>query len=156
MLILQNEMPESTNLAAARAAHGRGVPVCLNAAPVRESSDELKQLIDLLVVNQVEAEGFCGKKVADLEAALQAARELLERFPQVVVTAGGSGVAYAARRGDSGTLPAHRVKVISTHGAGDCFVGHLCAALVRGAGLSEAVVQANEASARHVSTPQVS
>ena len=34
-LILQNEMPEATNLAAARAARAVGATVCLNAAPYR-------------------------------------------------------------------------------------------------------------------------
>ena len=33
MLVLQNEIGEGTNLAAARAARARGLRVCLNAAP---------------------------------------------------------------------------------------------------------------------------
>lgn len=153
MLILQNEVSPETNLVAAQEAKKRGIPVCINAAPVKPMSDELKALIDILIVNQVEAEGLCGVKVDSLNEALVAAKKLAENFKQVVVTAGGDGVAYATQDGLCvGSMPAHKVKLISTHGAGDCFVGHLCAALVKGQDLQSAVKEANYQSAQHVST----
>ncbi|MFO1071926.1 MAG: hypothetical protein U1E17_04335 [Geminicoccaceae bacterium] len=49
-LILQNELPEAANLAAARGTGGRRAHVCLNAAPFRAPA-ELMALLDLLVVN---------------------------------------------------------------------------------------------------------
>lgn len=72
----------------------------------------------------------------------------------VIVTAGGDGVAYAGQDGTAGALPAHKVEVISTHGAGDCFVGHLAACLCQGQSLEAAVTAANERAAWHVSHPQ--
>lgn len=151
LLILQNEVDESTNIMAAQAARSRGIKVCINAAPARQISPELKQLLDIVVVNEVEAAEFCSTRVKDLNAALEAARIMSKEFSQAVVTAGSAGVAYAEQHGECGAEPAHRIKVVSTHGAGDCFVGALCARLAAGAGLKESVSYANLKAAEHVS-----
>lgn len=152
-LILQNEMPDVVNTAAARAARTAGATVCLNAAPYRPLPGELAALIDLLVVNAIEAEQLGGLAVTDLASAAAAATALAERFPAVVVTAGGDGVA-GARRGedDPVALPALPVTLVSTHGAGDAFVGVLVTALAAGRPLAECLRFANAAAAQHVST----
>jgi ribokinase len=56
ILVLQNEIPERANLVAARGARSRGGRVIINAAPAREMSPELLELVDVLIVNAVEAE----------------------------------------------------------------------------------------------------
>ena len=56
-------------------------------------SEELAALIDLLVVNAIEAEELGGLAVTDLASAAAAAGALSDQFPAVVVTAGGDGVA---------------------------------------------------------------
>ena len=104
-LILQNEMPEAINIAAARAARAAGATVCLNAAPYRPLSAELAALIDVLVVNAIEAEELGGLAVTDLASAAAAAELLAGQFPAVVVTAGGDGVA-GLRRGERARGPA--------------------------------------------------
>lgn len=150
VLILQNEAPEDLNLTAAQAAHARGVQVCLNAAPYRPLAASLAEIIDVLVVNALEAESLSGTVVQDLSGAQDAARTLAERFPVAVVTAGGDGVAVAERGGDGFTLPAEKVTLVSTHGAGDVFVGALAAALANGTSLHNAVARANMRAAQHV------
>ena len=150
VLVLQNEVPEAVNLAAARAARARGVRVVLNAAPARELPREIEGLVDLLVVNAVEAEMMGAGVVDGLEAAARAAEVLAGRFAGVVVTAGGRGLAARAA-GVALALPAVPVAVVSTHGAGDCFTGTLAAELAQGAGLEAACRAAAEAAARHVS-----
>lgn len=149
-LILQNEIPEALNLAAARAARARGLSVVLNAAPARDLSDAFARSIDILVVNAGEAEALCGGAVTDLRTAQHAARLLSERFRVVVVTAGGDGVAVAGAEGIHSEA-GHRVTLISTHGAGDCFIGTMIAQLVNRHALPDAVATANLAAARHVS-----
>jgi len=153
MLLLQNEISEAINLAAARDAKRRGVPVLLNAAPARPLSEAFSALVDILVVNAVEAEQICGLPVRDLASAAQAAARLGRCFPRVVVTAGGQGLAAGERNQPAITLPALPVRVVSAHGAGDVFVGTLAAASVNGQTFPEALRRANEGAARHVSQP---
>jgi ribokinase len=150
MLVLQNEVTEGLNLAAALAAQARGVQVCLNAAPYRPLSPDLAAAIDILVVNALEAEALSGIAVGDIRGAGDAAHKLCQTFPMAVVTAGGDGVAVAEQDGESLTLPAEKVTLVSTHGAGDVFTGALAAALVSGVSLAEAARTANWTAARHV------
>jgi len=149
VLLLQNETGEEINIAAARRAHAAGVLVCLNAAPARPLGPELVDLIDALIVNGVEAEMLSGIVVDTIEDALQAAVDLRRRHRNVVVTAGGAGVA-AALEDRSISVPAVPVEVVSTHGAGDTFVGVFGAALAGGSSFDDAINQANKAAAAHV------
>jgi ribokinase len=153
VLLLQNEVPEEVNLAAARAARAAGARVILNAAPARDLPPALSDLVDILVVNAVEAEMLGAGPVSGLAAAERAARILATRFPAVIVTAGGSGVAGADGDGVF-ARGARSVPVESAHGAGDCFVGVLAARLGAGADLRTAVADANAAAARLVATPE--
>ncbi|SPF81498.1 PfkB family carbohydrate kinase [Pseudoprimorskyibacter insulae] len=151
ILVLQNEIPEAINYAAARIARRRGVPVLLNAAPARDLSPEFQELIDVLVVNAVEAEMFGTEPVEDLASARGAAEVLGKKFPAVVVTAGSHGLAWVSGGGTAIALPAEKVKVVSSHGAGDCFTGALARALAEGADLAMACRTASVAAAAHVS-----
>lgn len=152
ILILQNEIPEELNVLAAQQAKKNEVLVCLNAAPSRNLSKELSSKIDLLIVNSIEAEDMCGVVVDSLDSAQEAAISLSSEFETVVVTAGGDGVAMASQLGERLMLPAKKVKIVSTLGAGDVFVGSLCAAVASGKELKVALENANEAAAAHVST----
>ena len=57
----------------------------------------------------------------------------------MVVTLGGDGCIYAEEGGESGYLPARKVNVRDTTGAGDAFCAGVSAALTYGKRLSEAV-----------------
>ena len=75
MLLLQNEVPEAANVAAARAVKAQGGRVVLNAAPARKLSGELIALVDIVIVNAIEAEFLAGVPVVDtLDGAAEAAR----------------------------------------------------------------------------------
>lgn len=150
VLVLQNEIPERVNLAAAHAARARGVAVILNAAPARNLPDELRRLVDVLVVNAVEAEMSGAAAVSDLGSALAAAGHLAALYSNVIVTAGGQGLAVCVAGNEPVAVPARKVKVVSTHGAGDCFTGTLAAKLAQGQPLIEACRSAADAAALHV------
>ena len=152
ILILQNEMPEAINLAAANAARRAEVPVCLNAAPYRPLAEEFAPLVDILVVNAIEAEESSGVPVNDLKAATHAAVTLSSRFATVVVTAGAEGVVGIRRGQEPIAIPAVPVRLVSTHGAGDVFVGSFGAALAAGHAFPDCLRAANQAAAVHVST----
>ena len=149
VLLLQNEVAEGLNRAAARLARMRGLPVVLNAAPARALPDDLAGMVDVLVVNAIEAEMMGTAPVSNLPSALAAAQTLSARFPAVVVTAGAQGLALVAK-GANLTLPAEDVQAVSTHGAGDAFTGTLAAELARGADLHQACRAATTAAAAHV------
>lgn len=155
VLILQNEVPDAANVAAAKAMKAAGGQVVLNAAPARDVSSDLAALVDILVVNAIEAEQLTDTAVFDtLEGALEAARLLTKSYPIAVVTAGGAGVAYATRSGEEAMIEAVKVKLVSTHGAGDEFTGVLAAEIARGAKIEAALRAANKAAAVLVSTPR--
>jgi ribokinase len=151
VLLLQNEVPEALNLAAAQEARRRSIPVVLNAAPARVLGVKLAALIDVLVVNAVEAEMMGSAPVIDPETAAAAAETLAAQFSAVVVTAGGAGLAAWSALDKAFCIPATKVVVQSTHGAGDVFTGTLAAALARGATLQDACAKGSAAAAVHVS-----
>lgn len=151
VLLLQNEVPETLNLAAAQVARARGVPVILNAAPARPLGPDFAALVDILVVNAVEAEMMAAAPVTDLASAAIAAETLAARFAAVVVTAGAAGLAAWSALDEAFCVPAEQAKVVSTHGAGDAFTGTLAAALAQGATLQTACDIASKAAAAHVS-----
>ena len=154
VLVLQNEIPEAANLAAAGTARRLGVKTILNAAPARAFATGLPAFVDILVVNAIEAEMLGGGVVTSTAGALDAARALTSYCAAVLVTAGGDGVAYADRAGLEHVVPAVPVIVASTHGAGDTFVGTFAAALARGQSMESCIDAANRAAARLVSTPE--
>jgi ribokinase len=127
--------------------------VILNAAPARALEPDLAAHIDVLVVNAVEAEMICGVAVTSLPTATKAATLLSERVANVVVTAGGLGLAVAERGNTPYAEAAHQVKLVDTHGAGDAFIGALAARWGSGVSVVEAVRFANAAAALFVSTP---
>ncbi|PYE22293.1 pfkB family carbohydrate kinase [Rhizobium sp. PP-CC-3A-592] len=92
--------------------------------------------------------------VETLEGALEAARKLSAMFPEVVVTAGGAGVAYASKNGAAIQIGAVKVHVESTHGAGDEFIGVLAADIASGSAMRNALVRANNAAAKLVGTKE--
>lgn len=151
-LMLQNEVPDAANLAAASAAFAAGCRVILNAAPARTAPPGLTAMVDVLVVNAVEAEDLSGIAVIDVASARAAATALCREVACAIVTAGGDGLALA-RHGACTRFPAHKVVVLSTHGAGDAFVGALAARLATGDGIEVAARYANAAAALWVATP---
>jgi ribokinase len=154
VLLIQNEAQEAINLRAARRARSAGARVILNAAPARAISPELLAITNILVVNAIEAEMMGGDKVETLADASRAAVRLLQSVPAVIVTVGGLGLAVATQGAAPVTLQALHVTLVSTHGAGDAFIGALAVRIAEGFGLEEAAKYANAAAAALVSTPE--
>lgn len=153
VLVLQNEVPHAVNVAAARAARADGRRVVLNAAPARACGEDLLGIVDVLVVNRIEAEMIAGTPVFDAASAGAAFAALGAPSKTVVVTLGGGGLVVSSPGRDPLAIAAAPVRVVSTHGAGDCFVGALAARLAAGATVVEACRFANEAAGLFVSTP---
>ncbi|WP_291836692.1 ribokinase [Brevundimonas sp.] len=114
-LILQLELPIET----VEAAVGRATDfVCVNLAPAQPVSDQLLRRADLIVVNETEA-AFYG----DL---------LHHGGGRVVVTLGAAGAVMYQRGAEIARAAPPRVRAVDATGAGDCFVGAICVALLEG------------------------
>lgn len=151
-ILLQNELPQAINQAVARRAKAAGANILLNAAPARRPTDSLSGSVDLGVVNRVEAADLLGIADVALDPP-SAVAELQEKLNcQIILTLGGEGLWFADGN-VAQHVPAHQVPVVSTHGAGDAFVGALAVCLCQGDGLAGAARFASAAAALHVSTP---
>ncbi len=128
ILLLNNEVAEEVNLAAAEIAKAKGIKVILNPAPVRPTEKRLLDSVYLFTPNEHEAEG-------------------LEVYPNVVQTLGGKGCLIKA---ENKIVPPMPVRAVDTTGAGDTFNGALAADLAMGKSLSEAVDTAVRASGNSV------
>jgi len=152
IVVLQNEVPEAVNLAVAQKARKSGAEVVLNAAPARQVGASLLPLVDVLVVNRVEAADMLETGEAELDP-LSAAQALSRLGPKtVIITLGGDGLALFEEGTTALLQPGHSVEVISTHGAGDRFLGAFAAARNAGDSLLGAARFGQAAAALHVST----
>ena len=144
IVLSQLEIPFPTVQAAAAAAKY----FVLNAAPAAELPDELLAEVDLLVVNETEAEAIAGP---DRSA-------LLKQVPAAVVTLGGAGAVILTREAGEIAVPGVPVEVVDTTAAGDTFCGVLVAALtaestndsITASDLTNAVRRANVAASLSV------
>ena len=154
VLVLQNEVPEAVNRAVAAEARKSGATVVLNAAPMRTVSPELMQSVDILIVNRIEASALFEVPIRAPRDALDAAERAGDGFDgEIVVTLGRDGLVHRDRRGKVRHHAARPVRAVSAHGAGDVFVGALCARLAASAAMEDALACAQAAAARFVSTP---
>jgi len=149
-LVLQLEIPDEANLAAAQVAKAAQATVLLNPAPFRPVPEELLELVDILIPNEHELEqlgaalGITADTVALLATAVRAQLGL-----DLVVTLGAAGALVVDADGIT-PVPAMRVEAVDTVGAGDTFIGNLAAHLARGVPLRAAVRTANAAAALSV------
>ena len=150
VLVLQNEIPESANIVAARQAKLRGAKVILNSAPAQKLSQQLAAYVDLLVVNRVEAQMLSGKPVATFAEANLALESLQASGRDVIITLGGQGLVVAEAGKSAVNIGPIKVDVVSTHGAGDCFIGKLASAIASGKNLLDAASSANSTAAAFV------
>ena len=154
VLVLQNEVPEAVNRAVAAEARKSGAAVVLNAAPMRPMAPELLALVDLLVVNRVEAEELFATPIQSPEDALEAATRAPGDFDgETIVTLGSDGLVHRDRSGRARHHATRQAPVAAAHGAGDVFVGALAARMAASAAMEDAIADAQAAAARFVSTP---
>ncbi len=143
VLVTQMEADFEETAAIIRRAKVSGARTIHNLAPAAPLAPDALRLVDVLVVNEDEAdwlarhEGLSGSDAVALHAGLGIT---------VIRTLGSEGVEWAGRD-ERGRLAAAPVRALDTTAAGDCFVGVLAASLHRGEKLSAAICRANVAAA---------
>ncbi|MGP1356171.1 PfkB family carbohydrate kinase [Roseicyclus sp.] len=138
IVLTQNELAPEVLAALPRLAHAARARFWLNAAPADGIPRALLREVDGLIVNRLEAGDLLGTEALSPSEMVEALSDLAPRAT-VVVTLGGEGVAWAEPGAEVRRVPARKVDVRSTHGAGDMFAGSLAAALLRGDTVAEAV-----------------
>lgn len=147
VLALQGNFTEQTTLAALAAGKAAGLMTVLNPAPVGFAVQPMCGKVDVLVVNRIEALAF------GIDTAPSALADFARRLGgAVVVTLGGDAVVFAQACGSTGQQPVEAVVPVDTTGAGDAFVGVLCAALEQRAPLDHAIARAVQAGRQAVLT----
>lgn len=104
---------------------------------------DLLQKFDCFICNQLEAgifftDAYMEKSPEELTGILSE-RLKVANIPAMVVTMGKEGAVYADIHGEKGFVPAQKVQVKDTTGAGDAFCAGVSAGLTYGKTLSEAV-----------------
>lgn len=137
--LAQNE----TNLTAdfLTTAKAKGLHICYSAAPfVVDITLSLLPEVDLLIVNNIEAEALC-QATGKTNSALN--------IPHLIVTQGADGAEYYGKDG-SFHIPAPVVKAVDTTGAGDTYLGYVLAQLDQDKPMLEAMHLAAAAAAIQV------
>jgi ribokinase len=147
-LLLQFEVPLPTVQAAAANARQKGATVIASLAPYYTMPESYFQNVDVLLVNQTEAQLLC----ADLNIHTtddQTVTTLAQRLGcSIIQTLGKRGLqGFDVTTGKPFELPGITVEAIDTVGAGDTFAGYLGAMMDRERSLQNSCKVANAAAA---------
>lgn len=134
ILLLNNEVPESVNLAAVEIAKRYGVKVIFNPAPARKLPKEIVEAVSLFTPNEFESEA------------------LGEVRCEVVTTLGAKGCQI---RTTGEMIPAPSADAVDSTGAGDVFNAVLAVRLADEEPLATACAAANAAAAESVAARYV-
>ena len=145
--ILQNEIPVEIIAYAIDKAKEAGCIVVLNAAPAIELPEECLSKVDILVVNEVEAEFYCHEKIDSVEKAKTEIKKMAEKYNNNVIFTLGKDGAVAYENGTIEFIPAMKVDAIESTGAGDSYIGAVSHSIIEGKSLIEACKFATKCSA---------
>jgi ribokinase len=142
-LVCQLEIDLKLTLKALQVAKEVGTPTILNPAPAVESLPaENYGLTDIFCPNETETQILTGMKIDSVPSAELAAKELLSRGVKTVLITLGENGCLIVDENDSIHIPADKVKVVDTTGAGDSFVGALAHFLALGLSLTDSATKA--------------
>ena len=139
LVLVTFEIPVATALHAVRRAKQHGAFTVLTPGPAEPLARDALAGLDLLVPNQTEAGILLGLGQKELPAPAELAKRLQDFFavPNVIITLGEEG-ALVAEGGVARHVPAFKVEVLDTPGAGDAFTAGLALGLMAGCPLAEA------------------
>ena len=146
LIVLQMEIPYETVCAICEMAKKHGRKVMLNVAPARKVDEALLQAIEILVVNETEAETITGRKLKDGNIE-EMADLLLSMGPKVVLITLGDKGCFLKTEGEKYIVPAFKVNPVDTTAAGDTFCGAVAAEYIRGNKWNEILKFASAAAA---------
>lgn len=145
-LLLQMETPAQENWSLIRRAKKLGAKVILNLAPAYPLPPDILQNLDILVMNQIEANSLGLDLGFGTLSPLVVARRIAANFGiTCIVTLGEKGAIACSPEG-TWEVKAMEITAIDTTAAGDAFVGVLAASIEHGMDLPAALRRASVAS----------
>jgi len=143
VLVMQMEVPPEQNWKAIDRVKSAGGRSILNLAPAAPVPHDALKALDVLVVNEIEAQAIAGELGLPAGASDDAARALSNTGDLAcVVTLGGQG-ALAVEDGQLWRAEAMAIDPVDTTGAGDAFTGILAAGIDAGLPLPESLHRAS-------------
>lgn len=138
MVVLQHEIPLETVAYIVNLMSEHGVPVVLNPAPAANVPAEIVEKVTYLTPNEHEAVLMFGEGAST--------EELLRKYPEkLIITQGSRGVSTCLADGTILTVPARKVEVVDTTGAGDTLNGAFAVRRAAGDDMEKALTYANAA-----------
>lgn len=139
IVLVQGELSMKETETLIARAHKNGSRSVMNLAPASEISEQALHDLDVMIVNEHEAEILGGRLGMQTEDKFTFATELYNRFKlTTIVTLGPDGAVCCGLEGLM-TVSSLKIKAVDTIGAGDAFVGFLCAAMDKKLPMSEAL-----------------
>ena len=142
VLLLQNEISSIGYIM--KKAHEKGMKIVINTAPMDDKIFTYPlDLVDIFVVNEVEAAGLVKTESKDEETIIKL---LKEKFPdkEIVMTVGEKGAYYIGN--EIIHEPALKVEAIDTTAAGDTFTGFFLGSYLQDYDVRKALKLATKAS----------
>uniref|UniRef100_A0A7C5YZP9 Ribokinase n=1 Tax=Ignisphaera aggregans TaxID=334771 RepID=A0A7C5YZP9_9CREN len=146
-MLLQLEIPIDTVLYAAKVGWENNVNVILNPAPATHLPSEIYRYIYAMTPNRVELSMLTGISIKNLDDVVKASKVLIEKGVKYVVATLGANGAMVISENRSIHVPAFKVNVVDTTGAGDVFSAALAVFIAEGMDIVEACRMANAAAA---------
>lgn len=146
IVILQMEIPYDTVKTVCSLAKKHAKKVILNVAPARELEEEILKNVDILVVNETEAETISGEKIEAIGKEAVISKLVAMGASIVVLTLGKEGCLLKTGQTEM-CIDAFRVDALDTTAAGDTFCGAVAAQLSKGEEWSDTLKFASAASA---------
>lgn len=144
MVVLQNEIPMAVNVAVARLAKEKGVPVLLNPAPSAPLPQALLECVTYIAPNEHEAKDLVGFAIENEQDAIAAAGMLRKLgVCNVLITLGKQGCLFTDGETVLHSGSVDSGAVVDPTAAGDSFIGAFCTAAAGGVPIAEALVFAN-------------
>ena len=149
-ILVNFECSEGAVAAAVRSGKDHGIPIVVDAGPIRGFGAETWRDATVLSPNVDEAAALVGVAVTGLrddEHVHRIAQELLAAGPAAVLVKRGEKGALLVTRRETVRIPAFPVEVVDSTGAGDAFTAALTLALAEGSPLQKAARFASAAGA---------
>jgi ribokinase len=148
ILLLQNEIPWLTTRYAIEAAYKKGIKIVLNPAPASNVDKKILEKIDVLVLNESEANYMTGIEILNYSTAKEALTKLIDYgTKEVILTLGVNGALYSNIDKELLYTPSFKVRVEDTTAAGDTFIGAFIAEMSTNKPIEDCLKFATAASA---------